>query len=66
MVNAKSTLIVLKDFFGFRQNTPQGVAGLKDFRDEIHQLSEAEQLELAQQAAKEMGYTPAECGFPLP
>jgi len=60
--NPKSTLIVLKDFFGFRNDSPNK---LKEFKAEVDKFTDDEKLGLAQLAAKEMGLQQDEVNFPL-
>jgi DNA integrity scanning protein DisA with diadenylate cyclase activity len=50
--------VILK-YFKDRQQT------VADFAKELKQLSDEEELELAQGAAKELGYTQDQIGFPL-
>lgn len=56
----KSQVIVLKEFFGYRQGD-----GLKEFNAELKQLSTANQLELAQLAAVQLGYTAEQVNFAI-
>jgi hypothetical protein len=60
--NMKSTLIVLKDFFGFRTDSPNK---LREFKAEVDKFTDDEKLGMAQLAAKEMGLQQDEVNFPL-
>lgn len=55
-----SKIAVMKEYFGF---LPGG--DLRQFADEVKALSEAEKLELAQGAARNLGYTQDQIDFQL-
>jgi hypothetical protein len=56
----KGIVVVLKEFFGYRAGE-----GIHQFSEEVKQLSEAEKLEMAQAAAKQLGYIQEQVQFPL-
>ncbi|MCI0532929.1 hypothetical protein L0Y49_01775 [bacterium] len=60
MADKKGAITVIKTYFGFREGQT-----LLGFRDEVKALSEAEKLELAQGAARNLGLTRDEVDFPL-
>jgi len=60
---AKSQVMVLKDFFGYKttaEGTPQT---LPQFKAEVDCLSPAEKDSLASMAAKALGYAQEDCTF---
>ena len=60
---AKSQVIVLKEFFGFK-TTAEGVPQtLPQFKAEVDCLNQAEKDSLATMAAKQMGYKQEDCTF---
>lgn len=56
----KGQMTVLRNYFGALPGQ-----GLKAFSDEVKQLSDAEKLDLAQGAARNLGLTQDEVNFPL-
>lgn len=56
----KGITTVIKEYFGYREGQT-----LSDFAAEVKQLSDAEKLELAQGAARNLGLTQDQVGFSL-
>jgi len=60
MQKKTSRLMCIKDYFGRLPNQ-----GLKSFGMELRALSDAEKTELAQGAARELGYNQSQVNFQL-
>lgn len=56
----KGTATVIKEYFGYRKGE-----NLQGFRNELKELSDEEKLELAQGAARQLGYDQEYVDFPL-
>lgn len=60
---AKSQVIVLKEFFGFKTTETGEKQTLPQFKAEVDCLSADEKDQLASMAAKAMGYKQEDCTF---